>query len=442
MSLAKEKEECDRLRRVVLESSTSKDDEVKSLHDALDAKQKTLDKCAHEVEDLRNDIVTAHSERDSALERLRIVEGQCQKFEDEATARGSKATIAASEVERLKKLLAIATDSEKKQLDLVTALHTDLSEKEKARELAAGKLNHLQAFMEQRETQHKKTVSRVIERADAEIKKFKAQAAQLQTALEEVGRKLTDKPDLERQFVSANDLAEVLETALGMSKSVPVTIRAADPIVVQIDAVCARMEYAHQLVKLLSSKKEGTNHSAATARASAVLRPRTQSVTNTTPASAGPATNKVVDSSQSANGEDGDTSAVDRLLSAVKKFYVAKNSESQAQHGSEAGATFSPCEHNDESLDDPSVLAPKRALTDTEQEKLFQDWCRLKGKVKGVVKQLVAAKAAVAFLRYQDEQTKVYARNRDRLLQQLIAKLGGKRKTKLDLLKILSETSV
>jgi hypothetical protein len=45
-------------------------------------------------------------------------------------------------------------------------------------------------------------------------------------------------------------------------------------------------------------------------------------------------------------------------------------------------------------------------------------------------------------LRYQEEQTKVYARNRDRLLQQLIAKLGGKRRAKHDLLKILSETSV
>lgn len=88
-------------------------------------------------------------------------------------------------------------------------------------------------------------------------------------------------------------------------------------------------------------------------------------------------------------------------------------------------------------------MQPKRALTLSEQENLFQDWRRVKIKLREVVKQLLGAKAAVAHLRFQEEQTKVYAGNRDRLVARMIEGLQVKKKReKTELLRMLSETGM
>jgi hypothetical protein len=456
VSLEKETEECGRLRHVIETSHASVSAETEQLRVALATKREELDNCVHDLEEARRDAVAVRAERDETAADLLSAEQQCRVYADQVLTNGSKASVMAAEVVRLQRLAALAEGNANTKADLVERLHGVVAEKETARDVAVGKLAFLQKFVDEREAQHKKMVARVIGRADTEITKYTGRVAALEAALEEVRGKTVEKPDMARQFEAVNDLALVLETSLGMSKSVPIAVCEADPTALQVDAVCARVKYTHQLVKLLSSKKQASSGTAAAA-AAAVVKPRTPQRKPAEPAvapSAGPDLHQqaAIEKATTVNS-DAEVSAVDRLLSAVQKFYVAKNGSTMAEEAADrtpepgapqpiAAPAFSPLEHTDESSEDPAVLQPCRSLTNPEQEKLFQDWCRLKGKVRGVVKQLVAAKAAVAFLRYQEEQTKVYARNRDRLLQQLIAKLGGKRRAKHDLLKILSETSV
>eukprot|EP00041_Stephanoeca_diplocostata_P037511 m.1422551 g.1422551 ORF g.1422551 m.1422551 type:complete len:227 (+) comp25051_c0_seq3:4740-5420(+) len=190
-------------------------------------------------------------------------------------------------------------------------------------------------------------------------------------------------------------------------------------------------------------------------------------------------------------GADADVGGpVDRLLSAVKRFYVAKNNATGVlagrsgtmrdgnsndaneaggmmataapsddgiatlrpihstvtppalHHGGNGDAVFAPAELPDDHEGDLTQLKPRRALNGVEQDKLFQDWCRLKSKVRGCMKQLVSAKAAVAFLKLNEEQTKVYMRNRDRWVANLVHKMGGNKKVRANLLKILDESQM
>eukprot|EP00038_Savillea_parva_P030233 m.76459 g.76459 ORF g.76459 m.76459 type:complete len:1499 (+) comp9063_c0_seq1:263-4759(+) len=455
VSLEKEREEVQRVRKAADDEKDGLLKEMESLRTKIDDLQARLTAQASDLAAARNDVTTAQGERDAALANVQAAEAQCRSMDARANDVGSKVSVATNEVARLQRRVAVAAESMRRHTETEGALRTELMEKDRQREALADQVAALQHQMDQRETQHKKVVARVLERADTEIRKYKAQAVALQQAIEDAARKLAEKPDLSRQFETVNYLAVVLEGALGMKKSVPVAVRAADATALQIDAVCARMEYAQQLVKLLASKKQAPGSAAVVrahsrAAAAAVGSNSPAASPSTLSASAGPVTARPsshAPASALASEPPADLgaehTAVDRLLSAVKKFYVAKNG-ADALSSAEPPVTesFSPHEHQDESSIDPSALQPQRPLTDQEQEKLFQDWCRLKSKVRGVVKQLVAAKAAVAFLRYQDEQTKVYARNRDRLLSQLIGKIGAKKKAKMDLLKILNETCV
>jgi len=421
-ALQKEKAETERLRLQIGASRATAQDEESRLIERLKAKEDELGACTSQIESARNDAISARAAFDNTAAELFAAKEEEQKLNEKLISVHTALDEMTTEMTRYKEKSSEMESTIMTTAESETLLNSALALKEKENSMALARLAVLEGSMQQTEEKHKRTIGRILERADAEIHKHKARLAALQRAVQESDRKEIQKPNLARQFDAANDLSQLLESALGMKSTVPISLRTTDATANQIDAVCARMEYARHLVKLLASRKQKSM-------------PDVQAVDPTEP----PTRRRVktlTDSIQQSEGGGGDLSAVDRLLSAVKKFYDAKD-------GHEVdGEVFAPTDHADESMDDPACLQPERSLTDSEQNQLFQDWCRLKSKVRKVIKQLVAAKAAVAFLRYQDEQTKVYARNRDRLLQQLITKLGGKKKARQDLLKILSETSV
>jgi chromosome segregation ATPase len=483
--------ECERLAKTLEETRNAGSRETQRLRDAVDAKQEVVATYAKHLDEARTAQFEARKEADAAQAECQAAVERCRVLEDTAAKCEGQRQAAVQKAARLQRVVTLAGDNVQKHAAVAKALRAEIADRRKTSDELAARLSASAAQLEHQEAQGKKLRARIIERADAEIQKYKRRVGALQAAL---ARAEADKASitLERGFERANRLAAVLEASLAMTPSDPVAPGPEDTHVLQVDAVCARLDYAHQLVKLLTTTKSIT---ALSPRPSLARGPRplpvsTERPSVVTPASAVAAAAAVLTTiteessssssavaaapSSSSSGLTGDGPA-DRLLSAVRKFYDAKNSAlkgsrlstsevaaamqaatdaaavdaacASAGEGGGEGASstagfFSPEEHSDDSNEDFSALQPARSLTSTEQEKLFHDWCRLKGKVRQVVKQLVGTKAAVAYLRYQEEQIKVYARNRDRLLQQLISKLAGNKKAKTDLLKILVETSV
>ena len=475
--LARKQMECERLRKTLEETRSATTRETQRLRDALDAKQQVVATYAKHLDEARTAQFEARKEADAAKAECQAAAERCLALEDAAAKCEGQRQVAVQKAARLQRVVTLAGENVQKHAAVAQALRAEIADRRKASDELAAKLAAAHALLSDNETQAKKLRARIIERADAEIQKYKRRVGTLQAAL---ARAEADKSGLTlaRGFERANGLAAVLEGALAMTPSEPVAPGVDDTPVLQVDTVCARLDYVTQLVKLLTTTK---SISSLAPRPSLARGPRPLPVTTERPSlSAAAAATSTTASSAATSAEAPASSApsasrdltgdgpADRLLSAVRKFYDAKNSARKgsrlsmseaaaaAQAAADASAVdaasagvavdpnagFSPEEHSDECSDDPSVLQPTRALTSTEQEKLFQDWCRLKGKVRHVVKQLVGTKAAVAYLRYQEEQIKVYARNRDRLLQQLISKLAGNKKAKADLLKILVETSV
>ena len=470
--------ECERLAKTLAETRAASLRETQRLREAVDAKQEVVAAYAKHLDEARTAQFDARKEADSALDECQAAVERCRVLEETAAKCEGQRQAAVQKAARLQRVVTLAGENVQKHAAVAKALRAEIADRRQASDELAARLAAREAQLEHQEAQGRKLRARIIERADAEIQKYKRRVGTLQAAL---ARAETEKASLslDSGFERANDLAALLESSLAMTPSEPVAAGQEDTPALQVDAVCARLDYAHQLVKLLTTTKSIT---ALTPRPSLTRGPRPLPVSTMRPSVVAAITTATVSAdvladaaptiaAQEPSGLTGDGPA-DRLLSAVRKFYDAKNSalkgsrlsasevaaemqaaaDAAAVDAASAGArggepnttttSFAPEEHSDDSNEDFLALQPTRALTSTEQEKLFQDWCRLKGKVKQVVKQLVGTKAAVAYLRYQEEQIKVYARNRDRLLQQLISKLAGNKKAKTDLLKILVETSV
>lgn len=446
------------------------------------AAQEALDKLCAEV----NIGKKLKAERIKLSQELSVMQNQQSTMVQDAEASQIEFERVRGENERLRETLRKAGANVKLHMETAELKANDLAKIKRAFDESELNNKRLKVMVEQREAADLKIRKKIISSANVEIEAGRKRESELKAQMS----KMCSTPNLTGVFGVLAQLSQVLESKTkspmggpprGINGSVADQVGAVEIQLKYIQGLVNRVDAAPIRRPVASMKRSEVKKNEA--KSKVPIQTLNTSVPKLTAAPKLPVGPPRMAKQVAASNSAGD-GAIDRLLTAVKRFYKTKNeamgvdegvqlqdspvrkkepqihSKSSAEPSQVAiqpppyerlpetkveahvppGQEFKPESFPDDFVE--QIKLPERALSELEQTHLKKDWIRLKDKVRALVSQIVSAKAAIASMRFNEQRDHVYLRNRDRLVGKLLEKCGGRPKKIAQLKKMLEDSGL